>query len=51
MPEPMRGESKAAFVSRCVRVVSQEEPDSKMSYRVAKCYGIWRQAKKEEKKS
>ena len=46
MPTPNPGESRADFVARCVRVVSEEEPESKMTYRLAKCYGIFRQHQK-----
>ena len=46
MPTPNPGESRADFVARCVRVVSEEEPESKMTYRLAKCFGIFRQHQK-----
>lgn len=46
MPTPEPGEKRADFVQRCVAVVSREEPESKMKYRLAKCYGIFAQYQK-----
>jgi hypothetical protein len=48
MPTPGKGEKRVDFVRRCVSVVSREEPESKMNYRLAKCYGLYRQWQKEQ---
>ena len=50
MPKPNPDESRSDFVSRCVQVVSAEEPDSKMDYRIAKCYGIYKLWKKKQRR-
>ena len=51
MPTPEPGEKRADFVQRCVAVVSREEPESKMKYRLAKCYGIFAEYQKTRGKS
>ena len=51
MPKPATGEKRADFVQRCVAVVSREEPESKMKYRLAKCYGIFAEYEKTRGKS
>lgn len=48
MPTPRKGESQNDFVSRCVSYVVRES-NGKVTgdHAVAKCYGIWRQHRKE----
>ena len=47
MPEPEKDESQKDFIGRCVKYVMDEgETDNKAA--LGKCYGIWRQAHKNE---
>lgn len=49
MPTPNTGETEQHFVSRCVPYVMHEEGDRDKAHAVAKCYGIYRQWKKEKR--
>ena len=48
MPYPKEGESKDAYISRCIPYVMHEDPDMKQDHAAAKCYGMWDQSKKSE---
>jgi hypothetical protein len=48
MPEPMDGETKEAFISRCIRAVRKEgtthATNKGTTYSqaiIGKCYGLW----------
>lgn len=46
MPTPEKGEKRADYISRCVRMVKQEEPDKDIKAALGKCYGMWNQSQK-----
>lgn len=48
MPEPKKGESKNEYIGRCVSYVMNEDPNIKQDHALAKCYGMWEQAHKNE---
>lgn len=43
MPAIHKGESRKAFVSRCVHYVMKEETVENVSHAVAKCHGLFDQ--------
>ena len=52
MPTPRRGESKNAFIHRCIPYVVRESNGKVTgSHAVAKCFGIWRQWVKTKRKN
>lgn len=48
MPTPNEGESKKAYVSRCIGVRQNEHPDEDVKQSSAVCYSMWDQAKKKK---
>ena len=51
MPEPREGESQQEFISRCIRVVKQENPEKTTEQAAGQCYGMWEQSKKRRSNS
>ena len=49
MPTPTTGETEQHFVSRCISYLFHKEGEKDKAHAVAKCYGIYRQWKKEKK--
>ena len=49
MPQPREGETEQAFVSRCISYLFNREGERDKQHAAAKCYGIYRQWKKEKK--
>ena len=49
MPTPRKGESREAFISRCVGYVREHEGITDSSHAAAKCNGIWEQHQKKSK--
>jgi len=47
-PKPRKGETKAAFISRCISYVSKEHPSWKHDKVVAVCHDYWRRRHKNE---
>lgn len=50
MPEPRKGESKGAYIKRCVSIVHGEE-GVPMRQALGKCYGMWRYYKAKQLKN
>lgn len=48
MPKPAAGEKQNNFINRCVKQVMNE--GSTQDQALGKCYGIWNDTKKAEKK-
>lgn len=50
MPAPRHGEEQQDFISRCAgsKEMNKKHPDDKQ--RVAICYSLWREFKKDKKK-
>jgi len=48
IPEPKAGETEQEFISRCMSVLSKEDPDKLHKQRLAICYSKWREAKMTE---
>jgi hypothetical protein len=51
MPKPREGESKKAFISRCIKYMYDHEPERSKEAKAGICYGLWNQAHKKESKS
>ncbi len=44
MPDPIEGEKRGDYVSRCVQDLKHEDPNKPIKECLGKCYGMWRQA-------
>ena len=49
MPKPNKGETQKDFIARCIPYLKKEEPGIETDQAVAKCYGIWKESKKDGK--
>jgi len=47
-PNPKKGETQKAFISRCIPVVHKEHPEWKMDKVKAVCYSLWRRRHKND---
>jgi hypothetical protein len=47
MPTPRKGETQAQFIDRCVPFVLEDGSAKNQKAALGRCYGIWRNAKKE----
>ncbi len=50
MPTPRTNETEQAFVSRCISYLFHKEGERDKAHATAKCYGIYRQWKKDKGK-
>jgi hypothetical protein len=48
MPEPITGETRSEYMSRCVRELKQEDPNKPMKECLGKCFGLWRTYTKQQ---
>ena len=41
MPYPKKGETRAAYIRRAIKIIKAEEPDKDMDAVLGKAYGMW----------
>ena len=49
MPNPSKGESRVAFINRCIPYLHKEDAKRSNDQCVAICFSLWRQHKKKAK--
>ena len=50
MPVPEKGETRSAYIKRCVKVRQMEHPEEDVDQSVAICSSMWDQYKKKQRK-
>ena len=50
MPTPLKGESRSAYIRRCVKVRQKEHPEEDVDQSVAICSSMWDQYRKKKSK-
>lgn len=51
VPKPKPGESKDTFIARCIRLLSDEDPNRDRKQVIAICFQQWRDRRKESSES
>jgi len=41
MPTPRKGETRAAYIRRAIKMIKAEEPEKDMDAVLGKAYGMW----------